>query len=295
MIVTPNNGPSPRQANVTITDTLPTGAVFVDSMHPPGVTVGVSPDGTTVTASLGTIAAGDSETITLIVRPATTGAIQNSATVTAVQADGNLLNNTVVTTSNITPSADVAVTASSQPPTILLGQGVTFTFDVVNEGPSDSSGIVLTTVIPTGVSVGSVLTNMGTVTTAGQEVILTIPTLASGALATLSVTGSTTITGLLVATAAITSTSQDPFAGNDSATATADVIPAADLAISQLASANPAPCCTASLTYTIPPVTNNGPSDATNVILTDVLPAGATFISATSPDGSILTPVAGDT
>ena len=57
MIVT-NNGPSPA-TNVTIRNTLPTGAVFVDSMHPPGVTVKhLAKRHDEVTASLGTIAAG---------------------------------------------------------------------------------------------------------------------------------------------------------------------------------------------------------------------------------------------
>ena len=36
------------------------------------------------------------------------------------------------------------------------------------------------------------------------------------------------------------------------------------------------------LTYTVT-VTNNGPSAATNVVLTDTLPANVTFVSATAP------------
>ena len=286
-----NNGPS-NATNVTLTDNLPLGAVYVDSPPVSGISVGLSSDGTTFSATLGSLAVGTSKLFTLIVQPTTTGQIQNTATVTAVQADPALGNNTVNTFTTITPSADISVTASSQPPTILLGQAVTFSFNVVNQGPSDSAGVVLTAVIPSGVSIGTVLTNLGTITTAGQTVILSLPTLASGSLATLSVTGATTAVGSLVATGSVTSIVQDPSSANNSTFAAANVIAAADLAIAEMASANPAPLH-GNLTYSIL-VTNNGPSDAHNVVLTDVLPAGALFVSATtSGGGGSFTPVAG--
>ncbi|MBA2592590.1 MAG: DUF11 domain-containing protein, partial [Gammaproteobacteria bacterium] len=39
------------------------------------------------------------------------------------------------------------------------------------------------------------------------------------------------------------------------------------------------------MTYTVP-VTNNGPSNATGVTMTDTLPAGVSFVSATPSQGS---------
>ncbi|HEU5239565.1 MAG TPA: SBBP repeat-containing protein, partial [Pyrinomonadaceae bacterium] len=59
---------------------------------------------------------------------------------------------------------------------------------------------------------------------------------------------------------------------------------AANLALTKTASPNPG-VTLANLTYRIT-VTNNGPSPATNVVVTDNLPAGITFISATPTQGS---------
>ena len=58
----------------------------------------------------------------------------------------------------------------------------------------------------------------------------------------------------------------------------------ANLALTKTASPNPA-VTLANLTYRVI-VTNNGPSPATNVVATDSLPAGVTFIAATPTQGS---------
>jgi uncharacterized repeat protein (TIGR01451 family) len=58
----------------------------------------------------------------------------------------------------------------------------------------------------------------------------------------------------------------------------------ANLSLSKTASPNPG-VTLANLTYRIT-VTNNGPSPATSVVVTDNLPAGITFSSATPTQGS---------
>jgi uncharacterized repeat protein (TIGR01451 family) len=63
----------------------------------------------------------------------------------------------------------------------------------------------------------------------------------------------------------------------------------ADLAVSKGASPSPA-VVGSDLTYTLT-VTNNGPLDATNVVLTDTLPGGVTFVSHTPSQGSCSGPI----
>jgi uncharacterized repeat protein (TIGR01451 family) len=62
-----------------------------------------------------------------------------------------------------------------------------------------------------------------------------------------------------------------------------DVVGSADLVLTKTGAANAS--TNANVTYTIT-VTNNGPTGATNVVMTDILPAGTTFVSATTTQGS---------
>src|SRR6185436_33695 len=84
------------------------------------------------------------------------------------------------------------------------------------------------------------------------------------------------------ATAASTTT--DPTPGNNTGTATTTVQTQADLAITKTDSPDPV-VASQNLTYTINLV-NNGPSNATTVTVSDVLPANTTFVSATVTTGS---------
>jgi uncharacterized repeat protein (TIGR01451 family) len=85
-ITVTNNGPD-AAANVVVTDTLPSGVTFVSAspgcVHAAGV----------VTCNLGTIAVGDSVTITIVVTVTAPGTISNTATVTSDTLDPNTANN----------------------------------------------------------------------------------------------------------------------------------------------------------------------------------------------------------
>ena len=79
-------------------------------------------------------------------------------------------------------------------------------------------------------------------------------------------------------TASVASTTADPNPANNTATAVTTVTASADLAITKT---GPATVVAAgSVAYTLT-VRNNGPSDAANLTVTDTLPAGVTFVSAT--------------
>ncbi len=71
---------------------------------------------------------------------------------------------------------------------------------------------------------------------------------------------------------------------NDTASDSTNVVSSSDLAITKSASPNPIKQGN-TLTYTLV-VTNNGPSDATNVTATDTLPSTVSYISATPTQGT---------
>jgi len=81
----------------------------------------------------------------------------------------------------------------------------------------------------------------------------------------------------------VVSATSDPDPSNNLATATTSITAAADLAVTKTAAA-PTAGPGDEITYTLT-ATNEGPSDATNVVLTDHLPAGLDLVSASAPVG----------
>ena len=84
---------------------------------------------------------------------------------------------------------------------------------------------------------------------------------------------------VLTNTATVTATTADPVAANNSATASSTTsAPSADVAVTKSGPASVTPGVTFDYDMT---VHNNGPSQAAGVTLTDTLPSGVTFVSAT--------------
>src|SRR5207302_5422123 len=71
---------------------------------------------------------------------------------------------------------------------------------------------------------------------------------------------------------------------NDTATDLTNVVSRADIAVAKIASSATV-TVGSTVTFTVT-VTNNGPSDATGVQITDQLPAGLTFVSAAPSQGT---------
>src|SRR5206468_9717651 len=86
-----------------------------------------------------------------------------------------------------------------------------------------------------------------------------------------------------IGTTTVTSTATDAKGNTASCTFTVTVV-AADVSVSATASPNPALAGT-NVTFTAT-VQNLGPSTATNVTLTDTVPAGASFVSVSPSQGT---------
>ena len=78
----------------------------------------------------------------------------------------------------------------------------------------------------------------------------------------------------------------DPVSGNNTATSTPVPVPQTDLAVTKTVN-NPTPNVGSNVIFTIT-ATNNGPSAATGVCVADNLPAGYTFVSATTSCRNLL-------
>jgi len=180
-----------------------------------------------------------------------------------------------------TGTADLAVSVSA-PGSATVGIAFNYTIGVTNLGPSAGGGVTVTSVIPANLTYNSVST--GAPWACGfsaPTLTCTATTLVTGAAPNISV-NVTPISGASATESAgiSASTTFDNNGANDSSSTVTTINPAtADLAVTH--SAAPASVGTGgTITYTVI-TTNNGPSTATTLTITDVLPPNVTFTGAT--------------
>jgi uncharacterized repeat protein (TIGR01451 family) len=189
------------------------------------------------------------------------------------------------------PSADLSVTKSDFADPVLVGGSIVWTITVENAGPDAATGVILTDVMPTGVTFVSAEPSVGSCSESGGTVTCELGSLAAGESATVALVATADAAGEISNTVQVTNDLADPDENNNSATETTTVNeppppgdPAADISVTKAANADPV-FVGDEITWTIS-VTNAGPDDATGVIATDVLPAGITYVSATPSVGS---------
>ncbi|WP_160329605.1 CARDB domain-containing protein [Lysobacter capsici] len=271
-----NNGPSSADA-VNVTDQLPSGYTLVSATP----SAGTYNAGTGVW-TVGNLAAGSNETLTVVATVLATGSYANTATATSTTGDPTPGNNTATNTPTPVASADLAVTKTASSAAPIVGTNVTFTVTVSNNGPSSADAVNVTDQLPAGYTFVSANPSVGTYN-AGTGV-WAVGTLASGANATLDIVATVLPNGPYANTATATSTTSDPTPGNNTATNTPVPVASADLAVTKTAS-SATPTVGTNVTFTVT-VSNNGPSAAAGVNVNDQLPAGYTFVSANPSVGT---------
>jgi uncharacterized repeat protein (TIGR01451 family) len=182
------------------------------------------------------------------------------------------------------PAGDLAIVKTASPGAV-RGSSLTYTLTVTNNGPDRTTGVTVTDSLPGTVTFQSGDAVTGNLLGDGDGDLRARSSGANGATATVTIVVTPTVAGAITNTASVGGGVTDPSPGNNSSSVTTTVAePQAGLAIGKTASARSVQAGT-DLTYTIT-VTNNGPQGATGVIVTDPLPAGTTFKSASASQGS---------
>jgi trimeric autotransporter adhesin len=285
----PFNGTTSLTFTLSGTDGL-TAASFSDLL-PAGLVV-ATPNGLTnacsgtATATAGsssvsltgvTFAGAGSCTMTVNVTGTTVGAKVNN-----VQAIDAILGAGPVGTATVTVlgSADLSITKSAAG-TVNAGQNIVYTITVTNNGPSAATSVSVADPTPanttfvsnTGGCTTTFPCSLGTINSGASVVITSTFNVNSGT------SGGTNITN----TATVSSAVNDPTPANNTFTTTSSVGVSADVAITKT---GPSSAIIASnMTYNIT-VSNSGPSTATGVSVTDVVPTGTSFVSATPSTGT---------
>jgi uncharacterized repeat protein (TIGR01451 family) len=228
-ITVSNAGPSDAQ-NVQVTDVLPselTGAKFC-------VTAGCDPaTGASWTSpySIGTLAANNSVVIKIIakVKADTTGGterISNTASVSSPTSDPDTADRTATAKTDVTASADLSITKTDSPDPVHIGQKLTYTITVTNNGPDQATGVTLQDDFPKTTGFGSVSSTQGSCSRSKTRVTCILGTMASGSTATVTLVVKPTQKGTITNTVTVSATSPaDPNTANNTATQTTLVKP----------------------------------------------------------------------
>jgi uncharacterized repeat protein (TIGR01451 family) len=280
---------------VTVSDTFPSGTAGFDSISNaggPGWDCSVAALALTCTRS-DVLPGGESYPPILVdahLHDPLDPTVINQATVSG-GGDGNAVNNQATDSSGATAQADLQVSKRTTTPSVASGGQIEWIVDVHNAGPSTASNVAMddaslggsdydqVTATPTQGScdttvscdLGSIVPGGTATITIGARVLANDTTLSNGASATTS--------------------TADPDNLNNNATADAGVENTADVRIAKAGSPSQ-PSVNDPYTYALQ-VDNDGPGDATDLVVTDQLPAKLANPAVTAPGWNCNSPGTG--
>jgi uncharacterized repeat protein (TIGR01451 family) len=183
-----------------------------------------------VTCNLGSMSNGATATVTIVVAPTATGTISNTASVLSNENDPNTANNSATAMTTVNPSsADLSVTKADSPDPVAGGANLTYTITVRNNGPSPTTGVILTDTLPSGLTYVSATASQGSCSQASGTVTCNLGSMSNGATATVTIVVTPAAAGIITNTVSVSSSVPDPNTANNSATATTTINTPADL------------------------------------------------------------------
>ncbi|MGH7770970.1 MAG: DUF7507 domain-containing protein [Candidatus Binatia bacterium] len=125
----------------------------------------------------------------------------------------------------VMPMPDLGLTKTDSPDPVTVGENLTYTVVVTNNGPAAATGVTLTDTLPGSVTFVSATPTQGTCSESGGEVICILGDLSNGTSATVTIVVMPTTAGEISNTASVTGNQPDPNTANNTATEATTVIP----------------------------------------------------------------------
>lgn len=289
-----NSGPNDARG-VVVTDQIPTGYTYVSHNTTSG-----KYDNLTGIWNLNRLVFNNTtETLNIIAKVNPTGNYNNVAEVTASDnSDPNSTpNNNVVTEDDQAeqhtvpiPIADLSLTKTVDNMFPDVSDNVTFTLTVFNDGPSEATGIVVTDLLESGYAYISDDSGNNYNSITG---LWAIGNLATGESVSLEIVAGINTTGSYANVAEITAVNElDPDSTPNNAVASEDDYAAistlprviTDISVNKTVD-NLYPSVGSQIVFTVS-VTNDGPSDATGIIVQDFISSGYEFLGAVASKGA---------
>ena len=279
-----NSGPQSAAGTITVSDTLPAGLSYVSATGT-GWTCSNS-SGTVTCTRAGPVTSGTTLpaiTLTVSVGAAAAPSVINTATVaSSTTFDPDTADNSSSVTRAVTVPTDLTI-AKSHTGNFTQGQSGTYTITVTNSGGVASSGLVtVTDTLPAGLTPGTATGTGWTCNTAGQTVTCTRSDALNGGASYPSISIPVTVapnSALSLTNTATVSGGNDSNAGNNSSSDPTTINGVADVTIAKTHSGNFTQGQNGTYTITVSNV--GGAATSGTVTVSDTLPAGLSYVSAT--------------
>ncbi|MGD2157840.1 MAG: Ig-like domain-containing protein [Anaerolineales bacterium] len=220
-----NNGPDAAD-NIVLTDSLPGSTTFASAIPDQGSCdemAGV------VTCNLGILAGNDSAGITITATTSVTGTLTNNASVTSDTLDPHATNNSASEDTAVTlslPQADLSMTKVDALDPVTVGETITYTLTVNNNGPDAAQSVILTDTLPGSATFVSATPDQGLCDELSGLVTCSLGDILKGGGTSVEIVVTTTLTGTLTNNANVTAGTVDPNPAdnNDSETTTVEPV-----------------------------------------------------------------------
>jgi uncharacterized repeat protein (TIGR01451 family) len=266
---------------VTLTDTISGNVVFGGVVSAGGGFTLASSTTNQAVFTNSVLSAGASATIVFTATATQGGLVTNTVTVRSGRPDSNLNDNTVQVPSAVQAIADLALAKAAAGGTAVAGQPFTYTLTITNNGPDTANQVVITDVLSGGATFNAVVTSTNpaslTHSFVGAQATFTVTNIAPSSVFTIVYTVLPPANGGVFSNTAVIASSapSDPNPSNDSGGGGGPVTAAANADLAVAKSAAPTLVEPGGVvTYTLT-VTNNGPSAAQFITVTDVLSGGS--------------------